>query len=100
MNIPTTDRIKHLVAELDEAMRTMRQEPEEGDHPWSWDDEHAAGLNLADAAEALILALPVAIWPPSWFHWPPSWFEGKPERAPFTSKGERLIDELLERLDS
>lgn len=91
-NIPTTDRIKHLVTELDEAVQTMRQEPEEGDHSWSWDDEHAAGLNLADAAEALILALPAAIWPPSWF-------KQEPTQAPaLTSDDNQLVDELVEQL--
>ncbi|WP_329022555.1 hypothetical protein [Streptomyces sp. NBC_00690] len=64
--IPVTEQIKHLVNELDETIKAMRQEPEEG-QSWSWADEHAAGLNVADAAEALILALPSGIWPSSWF---------------------------------
>ncbi|MFB8020084.1 hypothetical protein ACFC36_16160 [Streptomyces rubiginosohelvolus] len=93
-NAPLNDRIKHLVSELDEAVATMRQEPAEGDSPWSWDDEHAAGLNLADAAEALILALPADLWPPSWF-------KDEPEQArALTPEDNRLVDELLEQLGS
>ncbi|MFF4701074.1 hypothetical protein [Streptomyces chattanoogensis] len=92
-NIPMTDRIKHLVNELDEAVKTMRQEPEDG-RTWSWEDEHVAGLNLADAAEALILALPAAIWPPSWF-------KEEPEQArALTPYEKQLVDELLEQLGS
>ncbi|GGU41637.1 hypothetical protein GCM10010211_00790 [Streptomyces albospinus] len=89
-----TDRIKHLVGELNEAIDTMRQEPEQG-RSWSWEDEHAAGLNLADAAEALILVLPSDTWPASWFKEEP-----KPDAdRPVSAYEEQLVAELLNYLD-
>ncbi|MFF3017090.1 hypothetical protein [Streptomyces sp. NPDC057939] len=84
-----TDRIKHLVGELNEAVETMRQEPEPG-RTWSWEDEHVAGLNLAAAAEALILALPTVTWPAVWFKDEPRY-----EAGPLSAYEERLVEELL-----
>ncbi|MCP3755781.1 hypothetical protein ACIA8F_23405 [Streptomyces sp. NPDC051563] len=92
-NIPLNDRVKHLVTELDEAIATMRQEPEPG-RTWSWEDEHVAGLNLADAAEALILALPTVIWPAAWFK-----DEPKAARPPLTLYEQQLVTELIAQLD-
>lgn len=93
MTMHMTDRIKHLVGELNEAVETMRQEPEPG-RTWSWEDEHAAGLNLADAAEALILALPAAIWPAAWFN-----DEPKAARPPLSAYEQQLVAELIAQLD-
>ncbi|OII68295.1 hypothetical protein [Streptomyces sp. CC77] len=94
MTIYDREKIKHLVSELNEAVETMRQEPEDG-HAWSWDDEHAAGLNLADAAEALIMALPTVVWPEAWFQVKSA---GQPSDRPVSRYEERLVDELLEQL--
>ncbi|WP_328310201.1 hypothetical protein OG432_10870 [Streptomyces sp. NBC_00442] len=92
-DIRTSERFKHLVSELNAAIDTMRQEPDDG-RSWSWEDEHVAGLNLADAAEALILALPSDTWPASWF-------KEKPMPAPrqLSAYEERLVKELLVYLD-
>ncbi|PCG86381.1 hypothetical protein CIB93_09115 [Streptomyces sp. WZ.A104] len=87
------DRVKHLVSELDEAVKNMRQEPEEG-HSWPWEDEHVAGLNLADAAEALILALPTDTWPASWFE-----EESRAPRTPLSNYEKQLVSELIDRLN-
>ncbi|MEU3050158.1 hypothetical protein ABZ705_27240 [Streptomyces sp. NPDC006984] len=85
------DRVKHLVNELNEAIKNMRQEPEEG-RSWSWEDEHVAGLNLADAAEALILALPADIWPAAWFKTEP---EHQAKDRAVSAYEQRLVNELL-----
>lgn len=92
MKTDERDKIKAAVNELDDAVRNWRKEPE--DDSWSWDDERAAGLHLAEAAEALILALPTAVWPDSWF-------QAKSAAKPGGSLSryeERLVDELLEYL--
>ncbi|MCJ0870281.1 hypothetical protein [Streptomyces sp. AP-93] len=92
-DIRMSDRVKHLVGDLNEAIETMRQEPEPG-RTWSWEDEHVAGLNLADVAEALILALPTAIWPAAWFKEQP-----KAARAPLSAYEQQLVTELITQLD-
>ncbi|MCY0921688.1 MULTISPECIES: hypothetical protein [Streptomyces] len=91
--ISRSDRVKYLIGELNEAVETMRQGPEPG-RSWSWEDEHVAGLNLADAAEALILALPADIWPASWFKEDP-----KAARPPLSAYEEQLVSELVDYLD-
>lgn len=92
-DIRMSDRVKHLVGELNETIETMRQEPEPG-RTWSWEDEHVAGLNLADAAEALILALPTVIWPAAWFQEQP-----KAARPPLSAYEQQLVTELIAQFD-
>ncbi|MFJ3907491.1 hypothetical protein [Streptomyces vinaceus] len=90
----SSEKIKAAVMKLDEAVGIWRKEPE-GGHAWSWDDENV-GTHLADAAEALILALPTLLWPDTWFQAQPS---TQPGDQPLSKYEERLVDELLEHLD-
>ncbi|MFI1799834.1 hypothetical protein ACH427_21115 [Streptomyces sp. NPDC020379] len=87
------EKIKAAVTKLDEAVKSWRDEPE-GGHAWSWDDENV-GSHLADAAEVLILALPPALWPDSWFQ---AKSATQPGDRPVSRYEERLVDELLDLL--
>ncbi|MFI9205269.1 hypothetical protein [Streptomyces sp. NPDC053048] len=92
-NSRDTEKIKAAVTKLDEAVQIWRKEPEDG-HAWSCDSE-SPGHHLAEAAEALILALPTVTWPDSWFQAKPA---TQPGGRPVSKYEERLVDELLEQL--
>lgn len=87
------EKIKAAVTKLDEAVQNWRKEPE-GGHAWSCDAE-SPGHHLAEAAEALILALPTVVWPEAWFQVKPA---DQPGDRPLSRYEERLVDELLEQL--
>lgn len=55
-----TNHLSSAIVQLRGAVENMRKE---GERP-SFDDERAAGLFLADAAESVLLHLPAALTPP------------------------------------
>ncbi|WP_236246493.1 hypothetical protein [Streptomyces sp. CC210A] len=87
------DRVKHLVSELAETIEHFRADPE-GER--GWDEEHDAGVDLAEVAERLILALHPNVWPAAWFKPDPE--SPEPDR-PVSAYEERLVEELLAYLD-